>query len=145
MPRGFVARQEYHIRARSASVFRALTEPSHLVKWFLSAAKLTPRKGGLFAFDWSQGYHMDGRVLRYERPRSVTFLWVDRLPSGRTVQTRAAFTIRSEAGGSILSLRHTGFRDPKHFAECSARWAYYLTNLKSVLEHRTDLRSDLDW
>ncbi len=29
--------------------------------------------------------------------------------------------------------------------DCSSRWGYYLTNMKSVLDHRTDLRSKYDW
>jgi hypothetical protein len=45
---------------------------------------------------------------------------------------------------SVLRLRHTGFTDPGHLAECSSRWGYYLTDLKSVLDHGADLRSEYD-
>jgi len=39
----------------------------------------------------------------------------------------------------------SGFKDTEHFAECSSRRAYYLTNMKSVLDHGKDLRSKYDW
>ena len=55
------------------------------------------------------------------------------------------FKVIKKKDGTLLKLRHTGFKDPEHFAECSSRWGYYLTNMKSVLDHGTDLRSKYDW
>ena len=145
MARSYEARQQYYVTAPPSKVFRALTEPRGLVSWFLSAAEIALTARGKFAFDWSQGYHMDGKVLSIRAPTAVAFLWRDRLPSGRMVETRAAFTLLRKGRGTLLKLRHSGFHDPEHFAECSARWAYYLTNLKSVLDHGVDLRSPADW
>lgn len=88
---------------------------------------------------------MDGQILQITRGRSVSFLWVDRLPNGKMVKTRASFRVTAKGRGTVLSLRHSGFTVPEHFAECASRWAYYLTNLKSVLEHGKDLRSKWDW
>jgi len=141
----FEAKQAYHIRAPPATVFAALTEPAGLVGWFLSAATIEARAGGAFAFDWLQGYHMDGRVLDCRPPRSVAFLWRDPGPDGAMIETRVDFVLSAQEGGTLLELKHSGFTDAAHFAECSSRWAYYLMNLKSYLEHRTDLRSRNDW
>ncbi|HYK93597.1 MAG TPA: SRPBCC domain-containing protein [Thermoplasmata archaeon] len=145
MPRTFTAVQSYQFVSSPKEVFRALTEPARLVKWFLSGAKVELRTGGAFAFDWLGGYHMESTLTRFRSGRSVGFLWVDRLPSGKLARTRAEFQVTKKGRGTILRLRHSGFRDPEHFAECSSRWAYYLTNLKSVLDHRVDLRSPHDW
>src|SRR4029077_8587770 len=114
-------------------------------KWFLSRAEVSAQKGGAFRFEWIGGYRMKGTVLHAVRNRAVTFLWTDKLPNGKEAVTHAAFRVTKKGRGTILLLRHSGFTVPEHFAECSSRWAYYLTNMKSVLDHGTDLRSDRDW
>ena len=145
MARSYVARQSYYFDTSPTKVFAALTDPRFLVKWFLSDASLEPRKGGTFTFDWIGGYHMVGRVLAFDRGKAVSFEWTDRLPNRREAKTLAAFRVRRKGRSTLLELRHSGFKVPEHFAECASRWAYYLTNLKSVLDHGRDLRSRLDW
>lgn len=145
MPKSFVIEQSYHFKAPQARVFRALTDPKLLEKWFLSKAKLVPEKGGAYSFNWIGGYHMTGNVKRFEPDKAVSFSWTDKVKNGKVAKTTASFRISGKGDGSLLRLRHTGFKDPEHFADCSSRWGYYLTNMKSVLDHRTDLRSKYDW
>ncbi|HZY47449.1 MAG TPA: SRPBCC domain-containing protein [Candidatus Bathyarchaeia archaeon] len=145
MAKSYVAKQEYFLRTKPETVFKALTEPKVLVKWFLSKAKLEPKKGGTFAFDWIGGYHMTDKVKKFDRDRAVSFSWSDRLKNGKMVKTTASFEVAKKGEGTLLRLRHSGFKDPEHFADCSSRWAYYLTNMKSVLDNGRDLRSRYDW
>jgi len=144
MAKTFVAEQTYYFQAPTRKVFQGLTDPKLLVKWFLADAKLSPRKGGAFAFDWIGGYHMTGRLLEYTRGKAVSYLWTDKLSSGRVAKTRVSFRVVPKGKGTLLKLRHSGFTVPAHFEGCSSRWAYFLTNMKSVLDHGTDLRSELD-
>jgi uncharacterized protein YndB with AHSA1/START domain len=123
MPQQFVASQAYYVAAAPSRVFKFLVEPRLLVKWFLTDAQVSPQTGGPFSFDWMGGYHMDGRLIRYEAGKSVSFLWTDRLPSGGTAETKAAFRVAKKGRGTLLTLRHSGFKNPTHFAECSSRWA----------------------
>ena len=88
---------------------------------------------------------MTSRVKKFEKNKTVSFAWIDRLKKGEIAKTTASFAVRKKGRGTVLSLRHTGFKDPEHFAECSSRWAYYLTNMKSVLDNGKDLRSRYDW
>ena len=145
MPKSFVIEQVYFFEAPFEKVFQALTDPKILVKWFLSKAKVAPSKGGSYSFDWIGGYHMTGKVKQFERNKAVSFSWSDKLTNGELASTTASFKVAKKGQGTLLRLRHTGFKDPKHFAECSSRWGYYLTNMKSVLDHGTDLRSKYDW
>jgi uncharacterized protein YndB with AHSA1/START domain len=144
LPKSFVAEQAYFLEAPPETVFRALTDPKILVKWFLSKAKLAQRKGGGYTFDWIGGYHMTGKVKQFEPNKAVSFSWIDKLKNGEVARTTASFVMAKKRNGTMLKLRHTGFKDPEHFADCSSRWAYYLTNMKSVLDHGVDLRSKLD-
>ncbi len=88
---------------------------------------------------------MRGKVKRFEANKAVSYSWYDKLDSGKMVETTASFRVAKKGNGTLLKLLHTGFEDPEHFAECSSRWGYYLTNLKSVIDHDTDLRSKYDW
>ncbi len=145
MPKSYVAKQEYFFKASPEEVFDALVRPKILTKWFLSKAKLEPKKGGTFSFDWYGGYHMTDKVKKFEDNKSVSFSWSDKLKNGEIAKTTAAFEVVKKGKGSVLKLRHSGFKDPEHFADCSSRWAYYLTNMKSVLDNGRDLRSKYDW
>ena len=145
MTESYVASQSYYFEVPPEKVFQSLTDPKMLVKWFLSDAELEAKKGGSYAFDWIGGYHMTGKVKRFEANKAVSFSWTDKLKSGEVARTTASFKVAKKENGTLLNLRHTGFKDPEHFAECSSRWAYYLTNLKSVLDRGEDLRSEYDW
>jgi uncharacterized protein YndB with AHSA1/START domain len=145
MSKSHTIEQVYYFQSPPEEVFGALTDSKMLVKWFLSNAKVVPKKGGSYSFDWIGGYHMDGEVKKFKANEAVSFTWSDKLKSGETSETTASFEVASKGNGTLLRLRHTGFRDPEHFAECSSRWGYYLTNMKSVLDHDTDLRSKYDW
>ena len=145
MPKSLKIEQSYYFETPFEKVFQALTDPKILVKWFLSKAKVVPEKGGSYSFDWVGGYHMTGKVKQFEINRSVSFSWSDKLKNGEMAKTTASFKVSKKGNGTLLKLRHTGFENPEHFAECSSRWGYYLTNMKSVLDHGTDLRSKYDW
>ena len=144
MPKEFAIEQSYYFRTPPEHVFEALTDPKLLVKWFLSAAKVERKKGGSYAFDWIGGYHMVGKVEAFEANRAVTYSWHDKIEGGKIADTTASFEVSEKDDGTLLRLRHTGFTVPEHFAECASRWGYYLTNMKSVLDHGVDLRSEYD-
>ena len=145
MQKTFEIEQAYFFKAPPKKVFQALTDSRVLTKWFLSKANVVPKRGGTYAFDWIGGYHMTGEVKEIEANKSVSYSWHDRLESGEVTNTIASFEVVRKGNGTLLKLHHTGFEDPVHFAECSSRWGYYLTNMKSVLEHGKDLRSKYDW
>ena len=146
MQKSYATKQSYYFRAHPDKVFAGLTDPKLLTRWFLSRAKVDRRRSGKYSFDWFGGYHMDGKVKKYDRnDRLVSYSWHDKLPSGKFVETTANFRVAKKGRGTILRLNHTGFKDPEHFADCSSRWGYYLTNMKSVLDHGSDLRSKYDW
>jgi uncharacterized protein YndB with AHSA1/START domain len=137
-------RQSYQIHAPVTRVFRALTEPSELTKWFLGEATLPHRRGEAYQFVWKGGYRLEGRVLEYVANRRLSLTW----PSDRLGDTRLTFTVRRSGRGTRLTLRHSGYKTSRPWLEMYGGtqwgWAYYLMNLKSVLEHGHDLRDPSD-
>ena len=148
MAKSRAARQGVFVQAPPPKVFEALTEPRLLKKWFLESATLSPRKRGNYTFTWQGGYSHSGKVLDYAKDRKLSLSWPAYLKGNLLGTTRATFKIKPKDDGTVLELTHSGFKSGNQWVElygavCSG-WAYFLTNLKSVLQYGRDLRSSYD-
>ncbi len=141
-------KQRYFVKASPSKVFTALTEPRVLKKWFLASARLSPRKGGNYTFNWGGEMSQSGKVMSYVRDKSLSLSW-PQVQRGKPLgMTRATFKLKPKDEGTLLDVNHTGFGtgtlwNENRAAVCSG-WAYFLVNLKSVLQYGRDLRSPLD-
>ncbi len=140
--------QTYYLAVAPARVFAALTQPKLLAGWFAPRAEVELRKGGTYRLEWAPGAAMKGKVRSVEAPSKLVIAWHDRPKGPKAFDTVARFRLKRKGRGTLLHLRHEGFRSGKNwvwlFGQVESGWAYYLMNLKSVLEHGVDLRSDLD-
>jgi uncharacterized protein YndB with AHSA1/START domain len=140
--------QTYLIAAPPAKVFAALTRPRDLSRWFVESAVVELRKGGAYRLTWSAEFSMKGKVRSFSSPTKLVLDWHDRMPDGTTFDTVARIKLRRRGNGTVLTVTHEGFRSGKAwvriFGGVNSGWAYYLQNLKSVLEHGTDLRNATD-
>ena len=148
MPKSRTIKQGIYIKAPPRKIFRSLTEPRLLRKWFLSAAKLSPRKGGNYEFTWHGGYKHSGKVLDYLRDKRLSLSWPGVMGGKLLGNTRVTFRLKPKGDGTFLELVHSGFKSGNQWIELygavSSGWAYFLTNLKSVVQHGRDLRSPQD-
>ncbi len=140
--------QSYYFDAPPEKVFGALTEPDKLIGWFLVKAKVDLRRGGKIEFVWEGGHKMASKVKRVVPNKEVSFVWLDDLTKGKKAKTLAEFKVVRKGKGSLLKLAHSGFGESKAWIELygaiQSGWAYYLMNLKSVLQNGVDLRSKHD-
>jgi len=140
--------QTFYYAVPPDRLFAAFTDPTVLTKWFVEKAVITPRKGSTFRFTWAGEYTMRGKVKNVVPPQKLTLTWVDRFERGKVFETEARFVFTKRGRGTQLSLIHRGFKSGKKwvalYGAIQSGWAYYLTNLRSVLEHGVDLRSDRD-
>jgi uncharacterized protein YndB with AHSA1/START domain len=141
-------RQQYEIAASPAKVFRALTQPVEITKWMLESATISLRPDTEYWFTWPGGYHHEGRVLSVKHGRSIALSWPQGTPRKPLGDTKVQFTVRARGKGSLLRMVHSGFGTGpawvQTYALTSSGWAYYLMNLKSVLECGRDLRRTQD-
>jgi len=138
--KGLTIKQAYFLRAPVTKVFRALTEPTELARWFLKDARLPHTAGATYEFVWQFGYRHRAKVVAFVPNRKLTLEW----PAKGLGTTQVSFTLTARKGGTRLTLRHTGYGTTPAWIEnyggtCSG-WAYFLTNLKSVLRNGADLR-----
>jgi uncharacterized protein YndB with AHSA1/START domain len=142
-----VIEQEYYYNATPETVFKALTVPKELVKWFLDDAKIRPKEGSSYTFIWPGGFSHTGKVEKVEPGRKLVLSWPDK-HEGKLYETQAAFTLRKKGKGTLLKVKHVGFKKGDDwvwlFGAVQSGWACYLTNLKSVLSQGADLRSEFD-
>ncbi len=140
--------QTFYYAVPPERVYAALTEPGELTKWFADKAEFTPKKGGTFRLTWATGYTMRGKVKNLDPAKKLSLAWVDRFEGGKVFETEARFVFAKKGKGTQLSLTHRGFKSGKKwvalYGGIQSGWAYYLTNLRSVLEHGIDLRSSRD-
>jgi uncharacterized protein YndB with AHSA1/START domain len=140
-------KQTYFYEASPEDVFKALTEPRELTKWFLKSAKIKPVEGSTYTFAW-EGYDLQtGKVVRVVPDRLLVLTWPNSV-RGKTLLTDARFTLKKKGTGTLLTVKHTGFKEGDDwvwlYGAVQSGWAYFLTNLKSVLTQGKDLRSKYD-
>jgi uncharacterized protein YndB with AHSA1/START domain len=146
-PRKLSVDQAYFYRTTPERLFRAISDPRWLDRWFLEKAELTPRAGTRYRFEWPGGYAHRGRVLEFVPGRRLVLSWPNGPVSDRFT-TRVTLSVRRAGAGTFLKVHHAGFpATPVGIAQyggTQSGWGYYLLNLRSVLEHEVDLRSPRD-
>jgi glucose-6-phosphate 1-epimerase len=134
-----------YVRATAAAVFEAWATAAGLARWFVSSAEFRPpsaaapradgaaRAGDEYLWRWdSVDYQDAGTVLEVSWPDRLTFTFAG--PSRCELRLRPADDL------TCVELLHTGLPTVELYEACHCGWAFYLANLKSVLEGGLDLR-----
>jgi uncharacterized protein YndB with AHSA1/START domain len=105
-------------------VWRAVTTPEHLGRWFPSPVELELRSGGAMRFSAFEGDEgATGTVEIVEPPRRLVFTWgADRL----------VFELTPDGDGTRFALTHS-FDDRPGAASFATGWDQCLAGLRSVL------------
>lgn len=98
-------------------VWRAVTDPEELVKWFPSAVIYEPRVGAPMQFDFGGEHGMDvwpGEVLEWDPPRTFAFAWNEDV---------LRFELAEAAAGTELTFTHSFAHQPGKPARDASGWA----------------------
>jgi uncharacterized protein YndB with AHSA1/START domain len=137
------------IKATPEEVFRAVTDPEQIVKWFAPYARVDPRVGGKYDISWSPEMHGAGVISVWDPPkhfaqyseRSVAYN-----SEGKPVDTGVAQKIAIDyyieaIGDGITRLRlvQSGFGPEAawddEYESTKTGWADFLKKLKEILEN----------
>jgi uncharacterized protein YndB with AHSA1/START domain len=94
------------IRATPERVFRALTDPSELERWFVGKAEVDLRPGGALKFTWREHQVAEGAFLIVDPPHRLSFRWQMDENLGKTTVT---IELNSQGEGTHLRLIETGW------------------------------------
>ena len=136
------------IAASPELVWRAWTESGRITEWFAPAAKIEPVAGGAFELYFNpqnkESMSTKGcKILKLEAPEQLAFEWKGPDPFAAVMNeggslTVVEVTLEPVEGETLVSLRHTGWKDSPEWAPAKAwhmeAWEQMLASLKSSLE-----------
>src|SRR5574341_1058687 len=102
--------QRYIYQAEPETVFRALTDPKELTKWFLQDAKVQLKKGGQMRFAWSPKDKHENKILELVPNKKLRITWPTMGWGGAPkVKTHVTFSLTPRGKYTLLQIEHRGF------------------------------------
>jgi uncharacterized protein YndB with AHSA1/START domain len=131
-----VLRMERRLAHPPEKVWRALTEPAHLNRWYpFTVTALELHVGGRIAFDDGGGTTVEGRVTELDPPRVFAFTQDPTAVLPREGENHLRFELRPDGDGCLLVFTHA-FHDRPHAAANAAGWDACLDALEAVVGGR---------
>ena len=131
-------KKELVINASPARVYKAITDPKELTKWFPDVASLEPKIGGKIHFKFLQfktddqvnrDYSMEGKVTELEENKRLVYTWgnpeIPEFPP-----TKVIWTLEEIGEGMTkVIITHSGFSDEEMMTSFSERWTWFTGRL----------------
>lgn len=117
-------------------VWRAITEPAELGRWFGDRAEVDLRPGGDAFMIWKEHGRYAMRIEEVDPPRRLVWSWVHEpgVAFEDASATRVEWTLTPRRdGGTTLHLRETGFRTDLHHRQNTEGWDAELAELSELL------------
>jgi uncharacterized protein YndB with AHSA1/START domain len=118
-------------------VWRALTDPREIAKWFSDRAEFDPTPGSLGWLEWDNHGRYPLRVELVEPPHRICWSWSHNPGSeyDQEGSTLVEWTLTErEQGGTLLELRESGFSTEAKYQENQRGWTAELGELVELLE-----------
>jgi uncharacterized protein YndB with AHSA1/START domain len=116
--------------APPARVWRAITDPDELSRWFPQRAAWDLRPGGTGTFFWEGYGEFPIEVVSVEEPGYLAWRWG--MESDEVTLVEWWLDERPD-GGTTLRMRESGFTTPKHRAGNDEGWTEELGELVALL------------
>lgn len=130
-----------HITASPVAVWKALTYNEHLAKWWGEGVTIEPFVGGKFNEPWhdNQGHKgiVLGTVTSMDAGERIQLDWRS---ASWTKSTRVEIMLYDEAGGTRLTLQHSGWdifddKTRKQYVDSHFEaWKTHLENLRKYCQ-----------
>lgn len=125
-----------HFDAPVERVWKAITDPEELGRWFGDRAEVDLRPGGDAAMHWEAHGRYAMRIEEVQPPHRLVWSWVHEpgVAFEDAPATRVEWTLTpADGGGTTLHLRESGFRTDEHQEQNREGWAEELAELEALL------------
>jgi uncharacterized protein YndB with AHSA1/START domain len=146
------AEVQIEIDAPPDAVWKALTDPEELVRWFPLEARVEPGVGGNIFLGWDAGTGGNCRIERWDPGRRLTTGWVEPVDGTVDAERRALvvdYNLEGRGGSTVVRLVHSGFgADSKWDEEYGGvvrGWQFELRSLRHYLERHRGRQRRMAW
>ncbi len=141
---------ERTVDAAPEEVFRILTDPEEVSRWFPLAAEIDPKVGGRVWLSWGPGVEGEAPIHVCEPPRR--FGWTERYgedDAGRPVELAIDFHVETRDGVTVVRLVQSGFTASAEWDEMydalQDGWTYFMFNLEHYIRHHRGTPRTMAW
>ncbi len=141
---------EIEVSAPPERVFRALTDPAELMRWFgspecpVKSWKMDARLGGRYGYSTQKGsivvnnvseFECHGEIVEYDPPRLLAYTWFGNWHDDTNRRTLVRWELSSKSGGTQVRVTHSGLSElPIARKDYSGGWPGVLEMLKNFVE-----------
>ena len=104
---------EITIHALIDRVWDLLTQPEHIARWYaFDGADIDLQPGGRLVFRWREHGEYRGRIVRVDKPHTLSFRFVGHVPDqdpNLHNSTLVTFTLRERGGSTTVRVDESGF------------------------------------
>jgi len=133
--------REIAIDAPVEAVWKALTDPEELTRWFPLAARVTPGEGGKLFLSWGPGCEGEAEIIAWEPNKKFAC---------KEPIAVIEWTLEARGGKTILRLVQSGFStgadwENEWFESTSYGWGLMLLGLRWALEVHPGVPRQVAW
>jgi len=133
--------KEIEIAAPVDEVWKALTDPMELVKWFPLEARVTPGNGGKIFLSWGPDCEGEAEIVAWEPGKKFAC---------RENFALVEWTLEARGGKTILRLVQSSFLgnedwENEWFESTGYGWGFMLLGLQWALEHHRGIARQVAW
>jgi uncharacterized protein YndB with AHSA1/START domain len=130
------------------AVWRAITDPKEIERWFPLKASGSPGPGGSITLSWGAPMEWTTHIKVWEPPTHLQFEDpVD--PSRPEAVSRVDYHLETRAGRTVVRLVHSGFDASadwdEQFTSTTNGWRYFLMNLRHYVERHQNTPRTMVW
>jgi uncharacterized protein YndB with AHSA1/START domain len=133
--------REIELAAPIDEVWKALTDPQELARWFPLEARVTPGVGGKIFLSWGPGCEGESEIVTWEPSRRL---------AGKNPFSFVEWTLESRGGKTVLRLVQSSFLsgadwEQEWYDSTSYGWNFMLLGLKVALERHRGVARQVAW
>jgi uncharacterized protein YndB with AHSA1/START domain len=141
---------EIEIAAPAERVFKALTQPRELVRWFKNPScpdhlwEMDARLGGRYRYVTEKGtvvvngvseFECHGEILEIDPPHLLVYSWIANWHDDKSLRTVVRWELTSDAAGTNVKVTHSGLaQENVARKDYSGGWPGVLEMLKQFAE-----------